>query len=277
MKEPGLYVVGTPIGNLQDISLRALEVLAAVDCVAAEDTRHTRQLLQQHGIQASLKALHEHNEERVSAELLDRIAEGQRVALVSDAGTPLISDPGYRLVSAARDRSLPVYAVPGPSAVTAALSVAGLPTDRFVFEGFLPSRGPARRQRLQALTREPRTLVLFEASHRIQACVEDLARVFGAERPAALCRELTKRFETVRRAALGELVDWLARDPNQRRGEFVVLIGGAAEAPDARLDEARRLAEALVEHLPASKAAAVAARLCGARRQDVYRALGDEA
>jgi 16S rRNA (cytidine1402-2'-O)-methyltransferase len=276
MKESGLFVVGTPIGNLQDISLRALEVLAAVDWVAAEDTRRTARLLEQHGIRASLKSLHEHNEERVTRDLLDRLEAGQSVALVSDAGTPLISDPGYRLVSAARERGLPVHAVPGPSAVTAALSVGGLPTDRFVFEGFLPSRENARRKRLEALRNEPRTLVLFEASHRIQACLGDLADVFGEQRPAVLCRELTKQFETVRRAPLGALRDWVAREPDQRKGEFVLLVRGAEEAPDRSLEDARALAEALLEHLPASKAAAVAARYHGARRKDVYRALTGE-
>ena len=232
MSEAGLYVVATPIGNLQDISLRALRVLGEVDCIAAEDTRHSARLLQHYDLRTPLVALHEHNEERATPALLARIAAGESVALVSDAGTPLISDPGYRLVVAAREQGLPVFVVPGPSAVTAALSVAGLPSDRFVFEGFLPAKAAARRNRLQQLAGETRTLVLFESSHRIEAAVADLAAVFGAQRRAVLCRELTKQFETVHGDELGRLGEWLAADPNQRKGEFVVLVAGAQPVED---------------------------------------------
>jgi len=275
MSEPGLYVVATPIGNLEDISLRALRILGEVDCIAAEDTRHSARLLQHYDVRTPLVALHEHNEERATPALLARIAAGESVALVSDAGTPLISDPGYRLVVAAREQSLPVFVVPGPSAVTAALSVAGLPSDRFVFEGFLPAKSAARRGRLQQLSGETRTLVLFESSHRIEATVADLAAVFGAQRRAVLCRELTKQFETVHGDELGRLGPWLAGDPNQRKGEFVLLLAGAEPEADEQLLAGLQLANALLEFLPASQAARVAARVTGARRQALYEALQD--
>lgn len=276
MCEPGLYVVATPIGNLEDITLRALRVLGEVSCIAAEDTRHTARLLQHYDIRTPLQAVHEHNEEQATPALLARIAAGGAIALVSDAGTPLISDPGYRLVVAARRQQLPVFAVPGPSALTAALSVAGLAPDRFVFEGFLPARAAARRARLQQLSREPRTLVLFESSHRIAACLADLCELFGGQRRAVVCRELTKRFETVHGAALEELVQWVNNDADQRRGEFVLLVDGAVAAMDDVEQQACTLATALLEFLPASQAARAAARITGASRQAVYTALQNQ-
>jgi 16S rRNA (cytidine1402-2'-O)-methyltransferase len=274
MHESGLYVVATPIGNLEDISRRAVGILAAADVIAAEDTRHTRVLLHEYGIETRMLSLHEHNEEQVVPRLLSRLRAGGTIALVADAGTPLVSDPGYRLVKAAGEEGHPVFAVPGPSALTAALSVAGLPSDRFVFEGFLPVRAPARRKRLEALREERRTLVFFESSHRIGACVEDMRRAFGDRRNAVICRELTKQFETVLRGDLGGLRDRLARDPDQSRGEFVVLVGGnpQVETPVAGLD----LARALLEYLPASQAARVAAKLSGASRRELYSALEED-
>ncbi len=270
--EPGsLHVVATPIGHLGDITQRAREVLGGVDLVAAEDTRHTARLLHHHGLRAELVSLHEHNEEGRVAGLLERLREGASVALVSDAGTPLLSDPGFRLVRAAHEAGVRVVPIPGVSSVTAALSVAGLPTDRFCFEGFLPARAAARRSRLDALAAEPRTLVLFESSHRIRAALADLAERFGAERPATLARELTKRFETVRAATLGGLVELLGADPDQRRGEFVLVVAGAPGGAESDPGEDDRVLGILLAELPLRQAAAVAARLLGRPRNALYR------
>jgi len=271
MHQAGLFVVATPIGNLEDITHRAVNLLAAADLVAVEDTRRTRVLLSRYDIRTRLLALHEHNEQARIPELLERIARGEMVALVSDAGTPLISDPGFRLVRAVAEAGLPVIPVPGPSALTAALSVAGLPTDRFVFEGFMPARQQARRKRLAELADEPRTLVFFESSHRIEACLADLAAVFGADRRAAVCRELTKQFETVLRGSLDNLARRLAADANQRRGEFVLVVEGSGNEAGAR--PGVELARALLEFLPASQAARVAAQMTGAPRRELYSAL----
>lgn len=273
MYEAGLYVVATPIGNLQDITRRALDLLSAADLVAAEDTRRTRILLQHYGLRAQLVAVHEHNESAQCNGLVERIRAGQVVALVSDAGTPLISDPGYRLVGAVAAAGLPVIPVPGPSAVTAALSVAGLPTDRFVFEGFLPSREEGRRRRLGELAGEIRTLVFYESSHRVQACLEDMKEQLGPARRAVLCRELTKQFETVLRGSLSELAGYVAADPDQSRGEFVLIVAGS----DQPADQARalQLARELMDFLPASQAARIAARLTGVSRRELYAAIAD--
>lgn len=274
MNSACLYVVATPIGNLEDITLRALRVLAEADIVAAEDTRHSRVLLSRHGIERPLVALHEHNEEKQSAQLVERMLNGESLALVSDAGTPLLSDPGYRLVRMAAEAGITVCPVPGASAVTAALSVAGLPTDRFVFEGFLPPKSAARRKRLQALVTEPRTLVFFESSHRIGDGLADLEAAFGADRPAALCRELTKRFETVLRGTLAELRGAVETDPDQSKGEFVLVVGGNSMDAGDGLEQALALAQALREHVGASQAARIAANLHNVSRRDLYRLLG---
>jgi 16S rRNA (cytidine1402-2'-O)-methyltransferase len=276
METARLYVVATPIGNLEDISLRALEVLAAADVVAAEDTRRTRQLLTRHVIDRPLVALHEHNEEKQAPQLVRRVLGGENIALVSDAGTPLLSDPGFRLVRLAADEGVDVVSVPGPSAITAALSVGGLPTDRFAFEGFLPSKAAARCKRLQSLAAEARTLVFFESSHRIQDCLSDMEQVFGADRPAAVCRELTKQFETVLRGTLAAIRETVEQDDNQRKGEFVVLVGGNVEPEEGRAAQALELARALKEHVGASQAARIAANIHGASRRDIYSAMGSE-
>ena len=218
-----------------------------------------------------MKAVHEHNEEQVTGRILARIADGDSIAIISDAGTPLISDPGYRLVRAAREAGLPVYSLPGPSAVTAALSVAGLPTDRFVFEGFLPSKASARKKKLELLSREPGTLVFFESSHRIEAAIADMSEIFGAQRIAAVCRELTKKFETVLRAPLAEISNILAEDSNQTRGEFVIVLAGYEISEDESMADAHTMASALLEYLPASQAARVAAKLNGVPRRKVYQ------
>jgi 16S rRNA (cytidine1402-2'-O)-methyltransferase len=220
-----------------------------------------------------MQSLHEHNEAQVEGRILERIADGQAIALISDAGTPLLSDPGYLLVRAAREAGLPVYSVPGASAITAALSVAGLPPDRFAFEGFLPTKAAARKKKLQALCHETRTLVFFESSHRIEAAVADMTEVFGEQRLVALCRELTKKFETVLRVPLADLSRELAQDTNQSRGEFVVVVDGYGGSEDASLSAALEMARALMEYLPASQAARVAAQLNGVPRREVYQLL----
>lgn len=269
---PGcLYVVATPIGNLGDLSPRAQAVLAVVDGICAEDTRMTGPLLAQFGIQKPMKALHEHNEDRIAAELIAQLQAGRTLALVSDAGTPLVSDPGYALVRAARAAGVTVQAVPGPCAVTAALSIAGLPTDEFTFAGFLPAKPSARRARLQALAAETRTWVFYEAPHRIVECAEDLGAILGAERLVCLARELTKRFEQSVQLPATELAEWLKADPNRQRGEFVLVVAGAppAEAP-TNLD-ARSLLQALLTELPPAKAARLAAMLTGQKRQALYQ------
>jgi len=272
-----LYVVATPIGNLEDITLRALRLLAEADVVAAEDTRHSRALLARHGLERPLLALHEHNEEQQAPRLIGQLKQGAAVALISDAGTPLLSDPGYRLVALAAAAGIEVVAVPGPSALTAALSISALPTDRFVFEGFLPARPAARRKALSRLQGEARTLVFFESSHRIAECLVDLAGAFGPERQASLCREMTKQFETVLRGSLAELSEQVANDPNQRKGEFVLVVAGCAEAAESALPEALRLARELQPLVGSSQAARIAARLLEVPRRQVYEALGEKA
>lgn len=269
---PGqLYVVATPIGNLRDLSPRARTILANVSCIAAEDTRHTRQLLQAFGIDRPLVSLHEHNEAAKSGELIDRLLSGESLALVSDAGTPLISDPGFDLMALARQRKITVIAVPGPCAAIAALSVAGLPTDRFLFEGFLPAKSTARRAHLQSLANETRTLVFYEAPHRVREVLADLASVLGAQRPASVSRELTKRFETTYSGSLSELADLATRDENFARGEIVIVVAGAThQESDAVALDAEQLLRALLEELSPAQAAKIAAKISGAKRNDLY-------
>ncbi|MCR6702678.1 MAG: 16S rRNA (cytidine(1402)-2'-O)-methyltransferase [Dokdonella sp.] len=274
---PGqLWVVATPIGHLDDLSLRAVEVLRRVAVIAAEDTRHSAPLLARIGSSAATVALHEHNEREQCERLVERMQAGADVALISDAGTPLISDPGFRLVRAARAAGLVVSPVPGACAAIAALSVAGLPSDRFVFEGFLPPKSSARRERLQALVAEPRTLIFYESSHRIEESIADLAAVFGPAREGVIARELTKRFETILAAPLGRLAERVATDADQRRGEFVVLVAGAQdEQADAVLAEGRRVFALLSSELPPARAAKLAAAITGAPRKSLYAPGGD--
>jgi 16S rRNA (cytidine1402-2'-O)-methyltransferase len=262
-----LWVVATPIGNLGDLGPRASDTLRQVDTILAEDTRVTRRLLDAHGISTPLQSLHDHNESRMSGELVRRLGAGARLALVSDAGTPLLSDPGYELVRRAQDAGIPVRVVPGPSAVTAALSVAGLATRRFWFEGFLPPRREARRQRLAELKPLQGTLVFFESPHRIRDCAVDMAEVLGAQREAAFARELSKRFEEVRREPLVDLCERLQQAPP--RGEYVLMVAGAAAEPPAR-EELARVLGCLLEVLPTRQAASTAARLTGVKRNDAY-------
>jgi 16S rRNA (cytidine1402-2'-O)-methyltransferase len=265
-----LYVVATPIGNLADLSARAREVLGAVAAICAEDTRHTRALLTAHGIERPLLALHEHNEAEQAWKLVERLRAGDSLALVSDAGTPLVSDPGYRLVREARAAGVKVSPVPGACAAVAALSVAGIPSDRFCFEGFLPAKAAARRERLAALAREPRTLVFYESSHRIEEALADLVAVFGGEREAVLARELTKLFETVLGDTLAALAQRVAEDADQRKGEFVLVVRGCPDDGSAALLEGQRLYARLKEQLSPSQAAKLAAELSGAPRKALY-------
>lgn len=273
MSKPGvLYVVATPIGNLADISARAREVLAAVDVVAAEDTRHSGTLLAHLGVKTPLISLHDHNEAERAPILVARLQAGESVALISDAGTPLISDPGFDLVRAARAAGISVTPIPGASALVAALSVSGLPTDRFVFEGFLPPKQSARRETLAALAAEPRTLVFYESVHRIQESLEDMAAAFGAGRRAVLARELTKLHEGVRDATLQGLVDWAASDPAAGKGEVVLMVAGAAATEGAALDaEAERVLKLLLAELPVKQAAALAAGITGLNKNPLYQ------
>lgn len=269
--QPGiLSVVATPIGNLGDLSPRGQQILGEAAAVCAEDTRHTRRLLAHFGIETELIALHEHNEQRLAAPLVERLQAGESLALVSDAGTPLVSDPGYRLVRAAREAGVRVSPVPGPSALIAALSVAGLPSDRFAFEGFLPAKPSARRERLQRLAGEARTLLFYESSHRIADTLADCAAAFGEARRAVLARELTKLFETVLDGTLGELHARVQADADQRKGEFVLLVEGAGDDVDATLAEGRRVYAVLNNHLPPSTAARLAAEITGAPRKALY-------
>jgi 16S rRNA (cytidine1402-2'-O)-methyltransferase len=273
VRRPGrLDVVATPIGNLADLSPRAREALAAADVVAAEDTRHTGQLLAALGIARPLVSLHEHNEAGRIESLLERLARGEVIALASDAGTPLISDPGAQLVARAVAAGFAVRPIPGPSAVIAALSVSGLATERFAFEGFLPARAAERRTRLAALAAEPRTLVLFEAPHRIRATLDDLLEVFGGTRRAAVARELTKAFETVYRGSLAELVAQAAAEPNLERGEITLVIEGATPAMPVAHDAAllEKVVGLLARELPPGRAAAIAAQITGAPRSAAY-------
>lgn len=265
-----LYVVATPIGNMGDLSPRALDTLRTVAAICAEDTRHTRRLLSHFGIEKPLVALHEHNEEEIAGKLVARLLAGESLALVSDAGTPLVSDPGFRLARAARAAGVRVSPVPGASALVAALSVAGLPSDRFVFEGFLPAKAGARRERLAALAAEPRTLIFYESAHRIEAALVDCMAAFGEDRQAVLARELTKLFETVLDGTLADIRERVAADPNQRKGEFVLLVHGAGEDADTRVVEGRRVYAKLIEHLPPSAAAKLAAEITGAPRKALY-------
>ena len=265
-----LYVVATPIGNLADLSARAIETLRGVDAICAEDTRHSRPLLAHHRIERPLLALHEHNESEIAGKLVARMLNGESLALISDAGTPLVSDPGYRLVRAAREAGIRVSPLPGACAAIAALSVAGLASDRFAFEGFLPAKPATRRARLAELASEPRTLVFYESSHRIEEMLADARAAFGDARAAVLARELTKLFETVLDGDLATLHARVVADADQRKGEFVVIVAGVGDDTDARLIEGRRVYLKLCEYLAPSQAARVAAELTGAPRKSLY-------
>jgi 16S rRNA (cytidine1402-2'-O)-methyltransferase len=273
-----LYVVATPIGNLGDLSVRAREILQSVSLIAAEDTRHTGVLLKHFGIQTPQVSLHDHNERHRSGGIIERLRQGDSVALVSDAGTPAINDPGFDLVRTAAAAGCEIVAVPGPCAAIAALSIGGLPTDRFCFEGFLPARGAARRKRLESLAAEVRTLVLYEAPHRAREALEDCAAVFGAERNAAVAREITKLHETTYRGSLRELLERAGSDADFGRGEIVILIAGAPQAPadeeggaDGHGGALDRVLKILLAELPLRQAAHLAAQITEARGNEAYK------
>lgn len=274
--EGALYIVPTPIGNLGDMTPRALDVLATVDLIAAEDTRHSQKLLRHYDIDKPLFAYHEHAGEGATTHLVERIAGGASIALISDAGTPLVSDPGYRLVRAVQDIGASVIPLPGPCAAIAALSASGLPSDRFQFEGFLPAKSGARKSRLEVLANSAATLIFYEAPHRIAATLAEAVEVLGPEREAAVARELTKAYETVRRGPLGELAAWVAADPNQQRGELVWMVAPPARQSDdtqALGEREQRLLERLGELLPPRKAAAVMAEFTGMKTRSLYARL----
>jgi len=263
-----LYIVATPIGNLKDISKRALEILEQVDLIAAEDTRHSGQLLQNYSITTNLVAYHDHNEVAATDMLINKLVAGIDVALISDAGTPLVSDPGYRLVKAAHEHGVEVVPIPGASALLAALSASGLATDRFSFEGFLPTRKAARQARLGDLKQKSRTLVFFESPHRIEKMLDDLVDIFGSGRLATIAREMTKRFEQISHGELGTLREKLSSEEIVIRGEFVVVVSGANES---KFDyDELKLMKALLEELPPGKAANVAHKLTGVAKKYYY-------
>ncbi|MBK9325497.1 MAG: 16S rRNA (cytidine(1402)-2'-O)-methyltransferase [Thiobacillaceae bacterium] len=264
-----LYIVATPIGNLRDLSLRALDILKSVDLIAAEDTRTSQGLLAAHGIHARLVALHEHNEAAVAARIVADLRAGKSAAYISDAGTPGISDPGAKLVGAARAGQVPIVPIPGASAVAAALSVSGL-DGPWLFVGFLPARASARRKALDDLRPLPCALVFYEAPHRIEECVADLLARLGGERRLLIARELTKRFEQIHQCTLADAPAWLAADDDHRRGEFVLVVSApaAVESDDER--EARQVLEILLEELPVRQAAQLAARITGGRKNTLY-------
>jgi 16S rRNA (cytidine1402-2'-O)-methyltransferase len=266
-----LYIVATPIGNLQDITFRAIEVLKSVDVIAAEDTRHSRALLQHFGIQTPLISLHDHNERDESASILQRIKSGQSVALISDAGTPLISDPGYYLVKLAHEQDIKVVPIPGASALITALSASGLPSDRFMFEGFLSAKASARRTQLESLKKTTQTMIFYEAPHRILDTITDMKVIFGEERRVCIARELTKTFETIHIASLHNIQLWLQQDLNQQKGEFVILVSGyIAPEEDQVSPEAERILAILLEELPLKTAAKLTAKITGAKKNMLY-------
>ncbi len=271
-KKGSLYIVATPIGNMGDMTERAKKTLADVNVIAVEDTRRSGQLLRNFEISTPMIAVHEHNERQICDSLLDKIEKGESIALISDAGTPLLSDPGYFLVNQARERDIPVVPIPGVSAVITALSVAGLPTDRFVFEGFLPAKSAARKQKLENLKDDGRTVIFYEAPHRIVEMLKDCQLVFGGQRKVVLARELTKTFETVHGDVLDELIPWVEADDNQKKGEFVVLVQGAQAREETGIDaESERILLILLEDLPVKQAAALASNITGLKKNALYQ------
>lgn len=268
-----LYVVATPIGNLGDMVPRAIEVLQLVDLIAAEDTRHSRGMLDYFGVSTPMMSFHEYSDSRALDQLSERLQSGQSIALISDAGTPLISDPGYALVARAHELNVKVVPVPGSCAAIAALSVSGLAADKFAFEGFLAAKSGPRTRQLDALLGETRTMLFYEAPHRIAATMEAMVAAFGEDRPAAIARELTKMYETVRQGTLGELSAWIAGDPNQRRGELVVVVEGSKPQATAMDERVEKMLFTLADELPASQAAALAARISGVPRKQLYQRL----
>ncbi|PXA72609.1 16S rRNA (cytidine(1402)-2'-O)-methyltransferase [Vibrio sp. 11986-1-5] len=267
-----LYIVPTPIGNLGDITQRALDVLAQVDIIAAEDTRHTGKLLAHFNIQTKTFALHDHNEQHKAQALVDKLLSGQSIALVSDAGTPLISDPGYHLVNQCRQAGVKVVPLPGACAVITALSASGLPSDRFSFEGFLPAKSKGRKDKFLEIAKVERTCIFYESPHRINESLQDMLEILGPDRQVVLARELTKTFETIQGLPLGELIEWINQDENRKRGEMVLLIHGSREESNQALpEEALRSLSILSKELPLKKAAALAAEIYNVKKNALYK------
>ena len=267
-----LYVIATPIGNLQDISARAIEKLNEVDLILAEDTRYSKRLLEHFGIKAVMHSCHEYNERESVPYLLDLIQQGKSIALISDAGTPLISDPGFQLVKSAHERNIRIVPVPGPSALITALSIAGIAVDKFIFEGFLPEKDQARRKRMEMLADETRTMVFYEAPHRILEFLDDASRIFGTERTVCLCRELTKKFETIKRDSLENLLAFIRSDSLQQKGEFVVIIAGRENRMDTENNEFSRIINILLKHdITIKQASAIVAEITGGRKNKIYK------
>lgn len=267
-----LYIVATPIGHLEDISARAIDTLRKVDLIAAEDTRNAARLLSAYQIDTAVTACHDHNESFKLTQLLQKLQHGKSIALISDAGTPLISDPGYRLVRAAHEAGIRVIPIPGACAAIAALSASGLASDRFSFEGFLAAKSHARRQTLDSLVTEPRTLIFYEAPHRIIDSLQDMVDIFGTTREVTLAREITKTFETIKKTTLGELLDFVKNDPNQQKGEIVLVVAGA-NASEQPTDHAKTdaLLQRLLKDLPVKTAAQLAADLTGLKKNELYQ------
>ena len=270
--QPGqLFVVATPIGNLSDLNSRAVETLQSVDVIAAEDTRHSKPLLQHFGIQTPLLSLHEHNEQQRSEVLLQRLLSGESIALISDAGTPLISDPGYRLVTLVKAAGIRVTPIPGSCALIAALSASGIASEKFSFEGFLSPKTAARRQQLEQLKHNTHTLIFYESPRRLLATLEECSAIFGPERRACLARELTKIHETIETRPLGELCEWVDADTNQQRGECVLLIEGDSSEVTANEQEVAHILNVLLKELPVKKAAAATAAISGCSKNEAYQ------
>lgn len=266
-----LYIVPTPIGNLADISQRALNILQQVDIIAAEDTRHTGLLLQHYMISAKLLSFHDHNEQQKCDELIKLLQSGKSIALVSDAGTPLINDPGYHLVNRCREQQIQVVPLPGACAAITALSAAGLPSDRFCYEGFLPAKTKARCDVLQALSQETRTLIFYESTHRILDCLHDMIKIWGEERYIVLARELTKTWETIYGAPVAQLLNWIMQDENRRKGEIVLIVEGYKPQLNELPLEALRTLSLLQQELPLKKAAQLAAEIHNVKKNALYR------
>lgn len=266
-----LYIVATPIGNLDDITLRAIDTLKRVDLIAAEDTRHSGLLLQHLGIKAKLFSLHDHNEQEKAHVLIEKLQSGLSIALVSDAGTPLINDPGYHLVKACRKNDIKVVPIPGACAAIAALSVAGLPSDKFIYEGFLPAKSKARQDSLASLITEPRTMIFYESTHRLLETLKDMQTIFGADKQIVLAKELTKTWETIVSFPVNELIDWLNQDASRQKGEFVLIVAGYTESNKDIDPKAINTLKLLQKELPLKKAAAITAEIYGLKKNQLYQ------
>ncbi|WP_085248127.1 16S rRNA (cytidine(1402)-2'-O)-methyltransferase [Gilliamella mensalis] len=266
-----LYIVATPIGNLDDITLRAIDTLKRVDLIAAEDTRHSGLLLQHLGIKAKLFALHDHNEQEKSNVLIEKLQSGLSIALISDAGTPLINDPGYHLVKACRENDIKVVPIPGACAAIAALCVSGLPSDKFIYEGFLPAKTKARQDSLAKLIDEPRTMIFYESTHRLLDTLNDMQTIWGSDKQIILAKELTKTWETIVSFKVSELINWLNEDPTRQKGEFVLIVHGHNKTDDDIDPKAISTLKLLQKELPLKKAAAITAEIYGLKKNQLYQ------